>query len=262
LSFLAAAWLFVESETEVRVLFTRAKDLWRAGNHEDAIHEFESIYRKYPKSSYARPALWEAATIYYFNLYDIGNALYSFEKLTGEEPGNEHRAEAHLKLAEIYELEMNEISKAIVHWNEVLKLEIAGDSRRQVHLKLADAFFKTNRVREALYHFALIIADGRDKHRVEQARIRVGSIFQIQKKYERSIFMFEKVLEGGSCPHCRLQAQLGLIESYEHLDRLPEAIEVAQSINESGYPAPMRSELLGRLAEKRKYYEPRLWNPR
>jgi tetratricopeptide (TPR) repeat protein len=256
--FAFAAQLFVRSENEARVLFSRAQEQWRLQNFDEAIEQFETLRREHPRSEHAMAALWEIATIYYFNLYDISSALYYFEKLASEYPEGERVAESHLKAAEIFEVELNEISKAMDHWERALECSQDEDLRRRVFFKLGDASFKTGQFSEALRRFSLIVADGQDNHLVDQARLRIGSIFQLRGEHGKAAKNFRNVVERTRCEHCRLQGQLGLIESYEHLDRLPQAIQIAEGISESEYLAPMREKLLGRLSEKRKYYEPSL----
>lgn len=256
LCFAFAAQLFVHSENEARVLFERAQGQWRLQNFDEAITQFETLLQEHPRSLYAVSALWELATIHYFNKYDIGSALYYFEKLAAEHPDSDRAAESHLKAAEIFEVELNEISKAIDHWESALESTLEEDLRREVFFKLGAASFKTANFDDALTQFTLIVADGQDQHLVDQASLRIGSIFQLRSEHERAAAHFGKVLGATECSHCRLQGQLGLIESYEHLDRLPQAIEIAESIDEAEYPATMRDQLLGRLSEKRKYYEP------
>jgi TolA-binding protein len=258
LCFAVAAQLFVHSENEARVLFVRAQKQWRLRDFDEAIRQFEVLRKEHPRSEYAVSALWEIATIYYFNKYDISSALYYFEKLATEHPESDRAAGSHLKAAEIFEVELNEISKAIDHWERALQTDLDDDLRREVFFKLGDASFKTENFDDALMRFTLVVADGQNQHLVDQAKIRIGSIFQLRGNHDRAAETFRQVLEETGCDHCRLQGQLGLIESYEHLDRLPQAIEIAESINEAEYPAPMREQLLGRLSEKRKYYEPSL----
>jgi len=255
LCFAFAAQLVVHSENEARVLFERAQNQWRLRNFDEAVTQFETLCEEYPNSEYAVSALWEIATIHYFNRYDIGSALYYFEKLAAEHPDSDRAAESHLKAAEIFEVELNEISKAIDHWESALGLNLNENLRREVFFKLGDACFKTDNFDDALTRFALVIADGQDRHLVDQARLRIGSIFQLRSEHERAAAQFSQVVDVTECSHCRLQGQLGLIECYEHLDRLPQAIEIAESIEEAEYPATERDQLLGRLSEKRKYYE-------
>ena len=106
--------------------------------------------------------------------------------------------------------------------------------------------------------FTFRYSDNTIRNYTGQAKLRIASVFQLRGEHGRAVETFRHVLNDNGCDHCRLQGQLGLIESYEHLDRLPEAIEIAESISEAEYPAPMREQLLGRLTEKRKYYEPSL----
>jgi tetratricopeptide (TPR) repeat protein len=258
LCFAIAAQLYVHSENEARVLFSRAQKQWRLQNFEKAIEQFEALRKEHPKSRYAVAALWEIATIYYFNLYDISNALYYFEKLAVEHPESDRAAASRLKAAEIFEVELNEVSKAVDHWEKALSATLDEDLRREIFFKLGDASFKTDNFEDALMRFALVVADGQNQHLVEQAKLRIGSIFQLRSEHERAAEIFSEVLGMTECEHCRLQGQLGLIESYEHLDRLPQAIAIAESINVAEYDAPMKDQLLGRLSEKRKYYEPSL----
>lgn len=256
--FVLAAQLFVRSENAARVLFARAQQEWRLGNFDQAIGQFEALREEHPRSEFAISALWEVATIYYFNKYDISSALYYFEELARLYPGHELAADSHLKAAEIFDVELNEIEKAIDHWETALKTGVDESLRREICFKLGDASFKTDQFDDALMRFTLVAADGQDRHLTAQAEIRIGSIFQLRGLHDKAAQYFRQVLGETDCDHCRLQAQLGLIDSYEHLDRLPQAIEIAEGISESDYPAPMREQLLGRLLEKRKYYEPSL----
>jgi TolA-binding protein len=258
LCFAFAAQLFVRSENEARVLFARAQQQWRLENFDQAIQQFGNLREEYPRSEYAAAALWEIATIFYFNKYDISSALHYFEKLTKDYPDHERAAESHMKAAEIFEVELNEISKAIDQWEKALETDPDGSLRRTIYFKLGDASFRTGRFEDALMRFSLLVADGQNHHLVAQSQIRIGSIFQLRGQYEKAAQYFRRVIEETDCDHCRLQGQLGLIDSYEHLDRLPEAIEVAEKISEAEYPAATRDQLLGRLSEKRKYYEPSL----
>ena len=82
----------------------------------------------------------------------------------------------------------------------------------------------------------------------------MGILLELQKNYDRAIGLFGKALQGNPCKDCRLQARLELIECYEALDRLSDAIEAAKNISPEDYPSDKRDELLGRLTAKRRYY--------
>ncbi|HLU99959.1 MAG TPA: tetratricopeptide repeat protein [Acidobacteriota bacterium] len=259
----ASAWLYRESESEVRVQFSRAREDWRAERYEAAISLLENLRREYPNSRLADDALWEIATIYYVNLYDIDRALASFEELVSQYPSSPVATEARLKLAEIYELELNELPEAVAQWTAALARGHLSDAEEaQVRFRVGDAYFRLNQFDDSLEVLQSLLKDTSDEYLRQQIRLRIGTIHQIRKEYEKSIDMFLAVLESNACKDCRTRARLSLIESYEYLDRLPEAIEVARTMDTSEYPTGMKDNLLQRLLEKQRYYEPRLWNGR
>ncbi len=260
LCFVAGAWYFTRDRTDLRISFERAQEDWRSARYEEAISAFLEIQKEHPESELAPEALWEAATIFYFNLYDISNAMHYFYRLIAEYPQSRLALESHLKLAEIFEVELNESLNALSHWEQALAGPLDEARRWEVEFKVADTHFKMERFDLAFETFErMIAAEGIDKHVAQRARLRVGTIHQIERRHEESIAIFSQALAANPCGDCRLQAQLGLIESYEILDRLSEAIETARDIGSDEYPPERREELLRRLLEKRKYYEPGLW---
>lgn len=257
----ASAWLYRESESEVRVQFSRAREEWRAERYHGAISLLETLRSDYPESRLADDALWEIAIIYYINLHDIDRALQSFDDIVAQYPGSPLATEARLKLAEIYEMELNELPKAIEQWEATLASGHLGvDREAQIRFRIADAYFRVNQFEQSLEALQVLLKEPGDEYLRQQMRVRIGTIHQIRKEYEKSIDMFQAVLEGNACKDCRIRARLALIESYEFLDRLPEAIELARTIDASEYPAGMKEDLLQRLREKQRYYELRLWN--
>lgn len=260
--FAVAAWLFVHGESDARVHFERAESQWRSGNYLKSIRMFKELQKEHPRSRYAVAALREIARIYYFNLYDISNALHYYEQLVETSPDSKWAAESHLRIAEIFELELNELPNAIEHWKLALKSDFEEKVRHRIRFKIADALFRTNKFDEALKGFQKTLSEGADPVLIQQAKTRIGTIYQVRREYQESIRILREVLDNPACPDCRLQAQLGLIESYEFQDRLSDAIAIARQINTSAYPPERQKELLNRLLEKRKYYEPDSWKGR
>ncbi|MFZ0430698.1 MAG: tetratricopeptide repeat protein [Acidobacteriota bacterium] len=261
LSFVIGSWYFQSDRADLKVALERARESWRSGAYDEAIGAYLSLQSRYPNSEFAPDCLWEVATIYYYNLYDISNAMHFFERLITEYPQSREALDSHLKLAEIFNLELNELGSAIDHWEQALRGDLDPGTRREIEFKVADAHFRSGRFDEAFEEFEKIAASkGADLHTIEEARLRMAAILQLRKDYQGSIDKFQEVLGSNPCADCRLQAQLGLIESYEFLDRLPEAIETVKNISADDYPAERRQELLDRLLAKRKYYEPGLWD--
>jgi tetratricopeptide (TPR) repeat protein len=255
LSFVVGTWYFRTDRSDLKVALERARDFWRSGAYEEAIDAYSALQARNPASEFAPECLWEIATIYYHNLYDISNAMHYFERLIDEYPESPRCLESHLRLAEIYERELNELNSAVSHWEEALQLGLGLEGQRELEFKIADAHFKMSDFDQAFAGFEnLAAAEDVDPHLANQARVRMGMLLELSKDYEGAIRLFENALAAKPCKDCRLQAQLGLIECYEALDRLSDAIEVAKTISPEDYPSDKRDELLGRLTAKRRYY--------
>ena len=259
--FAVGVCLYVETENEARVQFIRAQDQWRNGQHGKAIHLYEGVLRDYPKSRYADDALWEMGTIHYVNLHHADRAVLCFQKLLRQYPESVLATETELRLAEIHEAELGDIARAISYWQQVLGRDPPPELSRPVRFKIANAHFKISQFQVARDHFQRVVNAGPSDHLSQQSEIRVGTIMQIQKDYPGSAEYFRRVLASTECDDCRIQAQLGLIESCEFMEELGRAIETAQAIRQEGHLLPMREGLLERLREKGRYYETRNRQP-
>jgi len=261
--FATGAALYVRNESAVQARFERAREQWRAGENEKAVELYLDLQRKHPRSRYAARALWEAAAIYYYRLYDLSKAIYYFEELISSYPRSEYAVECRFKLAEIYERELYDPARALEHLVAVRLSLSAADRDDEIQFRIADAYFRMGNFETAVRHFKDVIRESDDPHLAQKALLRLGTVMQIQKRYVDSIEYFQRVLEVTDCGDCSLQARMGLIESLEHEDRIDEAIRLAEQLDGSGPESEeLRGILLQRLKEKRKHYEPTLWSRR
>lgn len=254
------AWYFKADRSDVKVSFERAQGLWREGRFQEAVQAYLKIEKEYPTTRFAPESLWEAGTIYYYSLDDPPSALECFERVVRDYPASRWAGGSRLRIAEIYEMELNEPNHALRWLNEALSEPNPAQAREEIQFRIAEIHFRLNEFGLAFEEFGrLARGEAQDPHRRHLAKLRLGVIHQIRREQEAASRVFVEVLEDEPCGACRLHAQLSLIESYEVLDRLPEAIEVARQIREDDYPEALKQQLLQRLLEKRKYYEPGLW---
>lgn len=260
LLFLAiGAWYVTADRSDVKVNFERAQGLWREGKYHDAVQAYLWIEKMYPTSRFGPESLWEAGNLYYYNLDDLANALNCYERVIRDYPDSRWTLGSRLRLAEIFELELNEPGNALRHLNEALAQVTSEPQRFDIQFRVAEIHFKLSELGLAYEEFSrLARAEGAEPHRVHQSMLRLGAIQQIRREHDAAIRTFSEVLADDPCGDCRLQAQLSLVESYEVLDQIREAIGVAEQIRDEDYPEEMRLRLLNRLREKRKYYEPSL----
>ncbi len=249
--------LYFQSENEVWTQFDRAQTSWRRGDYEQAMKLYERVYRLYPDSSYAGRALFELGSLNYINSYNINRAVEAFQRLVTEYPSSPKVVDAYMMLGEINEIELQDLPAAIDCWRRLLDMDLPSDLRRQLLFRIGNAYFKLDQFERARRTFEELLDENDDL--AQQANIRLGTIFQLTRDYQDSLPCFEAVLRGESRASYRLQAQLGLIESYEFLADLDAAIAVAESVNDADYPADLKRDLLERLGNKRKFYESKLW---
>lgn len=253
------AVLFFSTESEVKVRFDRAQDRLREGQLDRAVSEFQGIVENYPKSGYAPRALWELATLYHSSLYELPEAVDSFRQLIQDYPESPFAAESLLRLADIRMKEYQDGPEAITLWREYLERWPASGKRREIQFEIGSALFQLGQLEEALNELRPLT--DRQDETGQKSALTVATIFQLKKMYSESLEYFEKAAEGEVSETCRLQAQLGWIESLEFLGDLSQAIKVAQSIDSESYSPLLKEELLVRLTRKQKYYEPGLWEP-
>ncbi len=247
LLFVLAVWVLRENQNEVWTQVVRAKDLWRQGDRQGAIDLYQSIYQRYPKSRYTPEVLWELATIHSFQPDGAESAAYCFGQLAQEFPAHPLAPQARFRQAEIYGKELDQLNRAVELWSLLLEEDLSPEFRNQVLSQLASAHFKMSEFDQALNYLKLVLALSRDREQVQQTRLLVGTIDQIQNRYEESVQVLEEVVRNPECSDCRLQAQLALIQSYEVLDDLPNAIRVAESISVSGFSEERKRSLIQRL---------------
>jgi len=255
LLFVAAGWLYVETENEVRMLITRADRAWQAGDYSAAADIYESIVAHHPKSRYGARALWETGIIHQLNYNDANGALPYFTRLVKEYPGSPLVVDGYLKLAEIHEAEMMDLPRAIIFRTQALSIERGKERRREIIFRIADTHVKLNQFDQAVENFQLLLDGDRDDL-ADRSRVRIGTIMQIRREYEQAAAFFLQVLRTAQCLDCRREARLGLIESYEFMGELAKAIELATAIPPSEYPDEEKAKILRRLQEKERYYTP------
>ncbi len=247
-----------QTENEARAQFDRAQEHWRAGRYPQAIRAYRGVYESYPESRYAIQALWESATLNYLSSIDLGQAIDLLQRITREHPSHPLADQAFAMLAEIHESAFQDPNQALLYWMELDRPRVAPQLRRHALYRTGRALFELSRFDEAK-SVLIQVCDGNQRdYLAQQANLRLGIMHQLQERYEQSLGYFLAVLAIMDCTDCRLQAQLGLIESYEFLNDLDSAVKIAHQLDLREYP--LKQELLDRLQQKRHYYQASTWN--
>ncbi len=249
--------LVQQTENAVRAQFHKAQEHWRAGRYPEAIRAYRLVYESYPESSLAMQALWESATLNYLSSYDLDVAVGQFEAILAQSPTHPLADRARAMLAEIHESALQDPSRALEYWQALNRPGVDAGLRRQALYRSGRALFELSRFGEARDALERVSASEPRDYLTQQADLRMGIMLQLQEQYELSLPHFLAVLSIEDCADCRLQAQLGLIESYEFLDDLDSALRIAHQLDGEDYPR--KQELLARLKQKQRLYRSSSW---
>ena len=253
-------WVVFRSDSEVRIQFERAQDFWRSGDHAASVALYRRIAEHYPDSDLAPHALWEIGTIEYINLGQTDRASQSYRKIVGQYPNHKLASDSLRRLAEIQEVDFQDNEGALDYWKQLLRKSLEPGSRDETLFRLGNVWFNLGDLDRSQSVFdELVKSRSLTAYLRQQVTIRLGTILQLRQLYGEAIPYFEDALGAPDCDQCRLAAQLGLIESYEFLGELETALLVAANIDEGVYPSRSKQQLLVRLEQKQRFFDPTKW---
>ncbi len=248
---LLLAALLAACNSNSRQLLDRAEANWRKGRYHEAIQDNEALYRLEQRGRYAARALLNLGNIYYLNLRQLKQAIEFYNKLTQEFPDRAEALEAHRKLAGIYASpDFLDLDQAIVEYDKILAAENLED-RADILFQRADAYFKKGDYYRALRELRSLEDSGIRGHQADQISLKIGNIYQIQKKFTDAVEPFRKVLTA-TCQECRRSAILNLAETYENLFEFDRAIETIGKLDKTPESEQYIQREIARLNEKRK----------
>lgn len=248
LALLLSAWLLSCGSSSQKLL-EEAENNWRKGRNLEALQGNEALYQREPKGKFAARALLNIANIHYLNLAQLKPAIQSYEKLAREFPESPEAAEAHRRLADIYAIDLNDRDQAIAQYDALLKDPNLKD-RNEILYKRADLYLKTEDYDRALRELRALEESGIDDHLADDVSLKIGSIYQIQKEFDRAVEPYGKAVNS-KYPECRRRAIIGLAETYEMLFDFDNAIATIQKLDHTPENAQLIAGEVDRLKKKR-----------
>jgi tetratricopeptide (TPR) repeat protein len=231
-----------------RQLLEQAEARWREGNYEDAVRLNLLLYDRDSRGRYAATALLNAGNIYYLNLRQLNKAIETYQKLVTELPGSAEEGKAREQLADIYANELGDLTQAIYEYDLVLSSKQI-ENPAEIQFRRANAYFKLNDFDRSLRELQRIEDAGVTGHLADQVRLKIGTIYQIRKRFENALDSFRRVTES-PCIECRRRALLSLAQTYEAVYDFDNAIDTLQRLGRTGEnPEQIHREIV-RLAAK------------
>ncbi len=236
--------------SDQRQLLDQAEARWREGNYDDAVRLNKLLYERDHQGRFAAQSLLNLGDIYYLNKREPANGVEFYKKLIDEFPGKPEEPIARKQLIRIYENEYSDLTQAIAQYDKLLEMKTL-DDRQQLLYERANLYFKKQEYHQALRELRQLEDDGVRDHLSHLVFLKIGNIYQIDRKYEEAIPYFEKVA-AAACIDCRRQAILELSSTYESLYKFDKAAEVIKRLD----PTPDNKRVIAaevrRLQEKRR----------
>lgn len=248
--FCGAVVLVRDRGEEPRDRFEQAELLGRNGQWSEAVQLYSILADEEPGSRLSCKATWEAASISYSVIGDTEKTVTLLHNLLESCQGDDLFGKAMLMLADICEFDLRDLDRAVQLRRQYVQL---GPDHEKFHLtlfKIGDVLFKQGKFAEARESFDYLLTLKPEESLASQVRLRIGTILQLSREYDRSIEYFEAVANQSPSSEFRFQARLGMIESYEFLDQLPKALKVANQIQDDECTADQRNDIVMRLNRK------------
>lgn len=248
--FLALVTSLTDCRSDARDLVDLAEASWRNGDYANAIRLHRLVVARKPASTEAAQALLSVGTIYYRNLRQIRRAIETYREVADGFAGRPEEYQARLLLAEVYTNEVGDLTQAIAEYDRLLSWPELGN-REEIQFRRAGAYFEKEDFDRALRELRNLEEAGVRGHLADQVSLKVGNIYQIQKRYEEALVAFERVSRS-SCTECRRRAILNLVETYESLYDFDKAIETVHRLEPSAENEAYVRQEVSRLEARRK----------
>jgi tetratricopeptide (TPR) repeat protein len=230
-------------------LLEEADANWRKGRNEEALQGNQILYQREPKGTLAPRALLNTANIYYYNLRQLKPAIQFYDKLVREFPEASESVDAHRRLAEIYANELNDKDQAITQYDALLMNGNVPD-RPEILFKRADMYFKKEDYDHALREMRALEESGVGDRLADQVSLEIGSIYQIQKEFDKAVEPFAKAT-ASKYADIRHRAVLSLAETYETLFDFENAIATVRRLDHTPENDQFVSAEVERLKKKK-----------
>ncbi len=249
-SFLLLAALLWSCNSDQRQLLEQADARWREGNYDDSIRLNKILYERDHHGRFAVKTLLNLGNIYYLNKREPAKAVEYYKKLIEEFPGRPEELTARKQLIRIYENEYSDLTQAIAQYDAMLDMKNLED-REKILYERANLYFKKQDYYRALRELRQLEDQGVRDHLSHLVFLKIGNIFQIERRYEEAIPYFEKVAEG-ACIDCRREAILELESTYESLYDFKKAIETVKRMDPTPENKKVVEAEVSRLEDKRR----------
>lgn len=251
---LGAGWYFVHLDTLLDRRFARAEELLLQRDYDGAAKVFLALGRNHPDFPRAAEALLQAGEISQVHLENDQQALLAYLTLLRDHGENSLADQAQRQVADLYMERLGDYPSAIVAYQKLLDRGVAEGDR--VQYRIGEAYFRLNNFEQARIEWETLLKNHPGSPLAPEATYRSAVTWSLQGEFAAARETFAKVVATWPDHPYALEARFGQATILEEQERLGEALEILQSLQES-YPKPevlqqRIDQVKERIAKKKK----------
>lgn len=208
-------------------LLDSAQRAWDNSDYAAAVDYYEQFLKENPQSDKAKFARLRAATICQRDLKQYDRAIEHYIHFIEEFKNSPETLQARLQLGACYGL-TNRRREAISEYEIVLPKISDEKERRRIRLNIADLYFDMNDRGQALAEYQKVVANAPYDELAERAYLRIGGVRLLRDEYEEAIPVYELVATNTADPMVRRSARFGMADCYERTFQYDKAIQTLE----------------------------------
>jgi tetratricopeptide (TPR) repeat protein len=213
----------------------------KLGNFQASIDIFKKIAVKYKGSDDAYEALFSAAEIYHFNIYNHRLAIDILEKLIKEEDiPLSVNIKSKILLADIYSEQSDEYDAALKLLKEAGREEITREERKRIFLISAEICLKKRDYEKAVEYFNSALRKTSDAKERLDLLIKLASSYTVIFEREKEEEVLRQVLDTPELEdERRMRIEMLLFQNLDEQDKLDDALALINSMIEKDPQNPL-----------------------
>ena len=179
-------------------LFSAAEEKWRQEDYLGAIHDYERIIERHPKSDSVSEAYYSKGVISFLYLDDPKTAAASFEKFLAKashKTNTEHLLFSRKYLAEIYEKKLKRPIEAIAVYEAMIAASSDQEEIAQNRYHIGELYYAMGGMAQARVEWDLLVQNNPESRLVPAALYRKGGTYFVTKNCKEAVAVYKKLYE-------------------------------------------------------------------
>ena len=237
---------------DMRDLYEKAMEAYRAEDYEKATELFEVILQKYPTHDLSRKARYELGNIYFYKLKQPHKALKHLQDLYAQSQPGKYSFEALKLIGYIYDKSLNDCLKGVDVYRMLLRDYPSEIDPGEYQQSIAECYFKLHDYDQACLEYETLLEQYPDSPYVPRSKFQIANSYALREKWEQAISLYEELLLSDSLSEQLLiETKIELAFCYEHQQQFEDALELYVELQEIvSHTTVIDSDVLMRKIER------------